>query len=351
MTRLTKQEFHIRITSDDKTAVDYLANTSGLSRQKLKQTMQKGCVWLERVKTELEEYEIGDAGKEVLAVDVTEDNSGESNAVEDCFLEKNSQENSAVKEKPIKKIKQQSQAAFIQRLRRAKKVVKKRDILHFYYDESVLESETLPAVLVEDFGAYSVWNKPSGMLSQGSKWGDHTTIYRFVEKQLQPERPAFIVHRLDKAAHGLIIIAHKKSVASQFSRMFEQHEIEKRYQVKVAGDFSTMIPIEAVRLTISDKIESKTATSHVRIVSFDTVENTSMLEVQIETGRKHQIRKHLLGVGFPVVGDRLYAGGGYKVDKSAETEEQTEVDLQLQAKYLSFVCPLTSEKREFTLKS
>ena len=49
---LTKQELHIPITADDKTAVDWLAESSKLSRQKLKQCMQKGCVWLERVKSD-----------------------------------------------------------------------------------------------------------------------------------------------------------------------------------------------------------------------------------------------------------------------------------------------------------
>jgi len=115
-----------------------------------------------------------------------------------------------------------------------------------------LSIEASPAILVEDCGDYSIWNKPSGMLSQGSKWGDHCTIYRWVEKNLQPERAAFVVHRLDRAATGLILLAHKKSVASQFSRLFEKREIYKRYLVKVKGDFSKNLTDKNDVFTIND---------------------------------------------------------------------------------------------------
>ena len=292
---MAKQEFHIPITSDGKTAVDWLAEESRLSRQKVKRYMQNGCVWLERVK------------------------SGDSDGSVDQS--------------------KTTQQGYIQRLRRAKKVLNKNEVLHFYYDESVLSKETAPAILIEDLGEYSIWNKPSGMLSQGSKWGDHCTVNRWAEKHLQPERPAFIVHRLDRAANGLIILAHTKSVASQFSKMFEQRQVDKRYQVEVEGDFSTMIVDAESTLTINEAIDEKIAISHITILSVNSDENTSTLEVKIETGRKHQIRKHLSNLGFPVVGDRLYGNG-------SET-----IDLQLQAKSLKFTCPLTAEERFFTLDS
>ena len=292
--RLAKQEFHIAITSEGKTAIDWLAESLNLSRQKLKQCMQKGCVWLERLKNDDEEIVY------------------QSKAI---------------------------QQGYIRRLRRAKKVLNENQVLHFYYDEFVLAIESAPAMLVEDLGEYSIWNKPSGMLSQGSKWGDHCTVYRWAEKHLKPERPALIVHRLDRAANGLIILAHKKSVASQFSKMFEKRQIDKRYQVEVVGDFSTMITTAENLLTINDDVSEKAAISHVAILAFNEAENTSILEVQIETGRKHQIRIHLSNLGFPVVGDRLYGNAPEKLD------------LQLQAKSLKFTCPTTSEERTFTLDS
>ena len=307
----SKKEFHIPINVEGKTAIDWLAEESGLSRQKLKQTMQKGCVWLERVKSKLDD----------------------NKSVDDTL-----------KTSQLAQIEQ----AYVQRLRRAKKILNKNQILHFYYDESVLESEASPAILIEDLGDYSIWNKPSGMLSQGSKWGDHCTIYRWAEKQLKPERSAFIVHRLDRAANGLIILAHKKSVANQFSRMFEQRLIDKIYLVTVEGDFSPMIASEDVNagiLTINHDVDGKSAISHVRMIDFNKTENSSLLKIKIETGRKHQIRKHLSGLGFPVRGDRFYA------NKNENRIDLESVDLQLQAKSLKFICPISAEERSFTLDS
>ena len=197
------------------------------------------------------------------------------------------------------------------------------------------------AQLICDEGDYSIWNKPSGMLSQGSKWGDHCTINRWVEKVLKPERPAFVVHRLDRAASGLIIVAHKKTVAAQFSRMFQAREIEKHYQVKVQGDFSLTFPESiTTKKTITESIDEKAAISHVYFMKYHgiKVDDESLLKMHIETGRKHQIRKHLLNIGFPVIGDRLYG---------TSTSSKKEKDLQLKAVYLEFVCPVSNEIKSF----
>ncbi len=280
-----KQEHHIPVT-ESLSAVELLSENTDFSRQKIKQFMQKGCVWLEQ-----------DAKKNQRTT---------------------------------------------QRIRRAKKSLSVGDILHFYYDKKVLSSTPEAAELISDQGAYSIWNKPSGMLSQGSKWGDHCTINRWAEKNLKPERPAFIVHRLDRAASGLIILAHRKQTAAQFSKMFEKREIEKHYEVKVQGDFSQAFPeFSNHKKTIDEPIDDKSAISHIQFLNYDKANNASLLDVNIETGRKHQIRKHLLGVGFLVIGDRLYGS------KNKDYEE----DLKLKAVLLKFICPVKNEEVLFRLKT
>lgn len=282
---MSSKEFHLQVSTDGKTAVEMLAEASGFSRQKIKQAMQKGCVWLEKAKNPNGEQLTG----------------------------------------------------HIQRLRRAKKALSMGETIHFYFDEKVLESETPAAILISDQGDYSIWNKPSGMLSQGSKWGDHCTIYRWAEKHLKPERTAYTVHRLDRAANGLIILAHKKQVAAKFAKLFQQRRVEKHYRVLVEGDFSNVLAGEEKHITISTDLEGKTAISHVSLIENDKKQNTSLLDVQIETGRKHQIRKHLSGLGFPVVGDRLYGSG------------KNEMDLQLAAVSLKFSCPVSGKIQYFEL--
>jgi len=181
-----------------------------------------------------------------------------------------------------------------QRVRRAKKTLSLGDELHFYYDPIVFKQVPNPAILIADEGDYSVWYKPYGMLSQGTKWGDHCTLVRWAEKHLKPQRNAFIVHRLDRAATGLIVVAHTKSAAVSLSTMFQ----ERSYAV-VRGKIEQS-------LTIESPVDDKAAISHITGLEYSAVFNQSLVEVNIETGRKHQIRKHLSSIGHAIVGDRLY---------------------------------------------
>jgi tRNA pseudouridine32 synthase/23S rRNA pseudouridine746 synthase len=168
------------------------------------------------------------------------------------------------------------------------------------------------------------------MLSQGSKWGDHCTVYRWAEQQLVPQRTAFIVHRLDRAASGLIMLAHSKRMAKQLSMLFQQRQIEKHYHVWVQGHCQ-----QAQRIDIP--LANKAARSHIKLLQYNAANNSSHLEVHIETGRKHQIRQHLAHIGFPVVGDRLYG------------RDNQDQDLQLRAYSLRFICPITQTERYFQL--
>ena len=240
-----KIEHHITIEQNDESVIDKLQQVTGLSRQKIKQAMQKGAVW----------YTRGDT---------------------------------------------------TQRLRRAKKVLNQNDIVHCYYDEQVLSSIPPEPELIADEGDYSIWYKPYGLRSQGSKWGDHCTVNRCAENLLMPQRPSFIVHRLDRAASGLIILAHTKTKAAEFSRMFQQRKIDKRYRAIVHGEFSNI----GQEKTIHADIDGKPAVSHVMTLAYNKEDNKSLLQVRIETGRKHQIRCHLSGSGYPIVGDRLHGISG-----------------------------------------
>ena len=265
-----KFEQHLEIDSLNKTAVDILEQSTELTRQAIKQAMTKGALWLTRNKS-------------------------------------------------------------TQRIRRADKPLQPGDELHLYFDKKVLEQPPETATLVADEGLYSIWYKPYGMLSQGSKWGDHCTINRWVEKNLEPQRPAFIVHRLDRAATGLMIIAHQKKIAAYFSNLFQSRNIEKKYQAIVEGKFTDT-------LILKSDIENKPALSQAKAIAYNPATNQSLIDVTIETGRKHQIRRHLSEAGFPIVGDRLYGQG----------DEYTP-DLCLASCYLSFVAPTDSLKKSYHL--
>lgn len=265
------EEFHIDV-KEEITALEQLHISTAYSKSRIKDIMQKGAVWLT-------------SGK----------NTG--------------------------------------RIRRAGKILKPGMAIHLYYDEKVLAQKPAPPLLISDEGSYSIWYKPYGMYSQGTKWGDHCTVYRWAESNLIPQKPAFIVHRLDRAARGLIIVSHSKTITGRFTEIFEQRKIKKIYRVIVHGNFLQ----DSENRTISSDIDGKRAISHVTQLEYYEKKDISLLEVLIETGRKHQIRKHLSQVGFPVAGDRLYG------------KNEESVDLQLCAHYISFACPESGIKKEYCL--
>lgn len=274
---LSKFEKHIEVTCNHVLAVDLLALHTPLSKQSLKKIMQKGAVWL------------------------TKGNK-------------------------------------TQRLRRAKKELRKGEVIHIYYDPHILNQAPLSPTLICDEGAYSLWHKPSGLLSQGSKWGEHCTITRFAEQNLTPERNSFVVHRLDRAANGLILIAHEKNAAAKFSKLFQNRLIEKRYHIWVKGAFKETVTSN-LPVTVDSEIDGRSAVSHFSFLHYDAKLDRSLLDVSIDTGRKHQIRRHSALLGFPVIGDRLHGVSDGKED------------LQLTAYYLGFICPYTQVKKSFNLHS
>jgi len=215
-----------------------------------------------------------------------------------------------------------------QRLRRVKKGLLVGDELHFYFNKEVLSAPVPQAKLIADLIDYSVWYKPYGMLSQGSKWSDHCTIARFAQQNLPNERSTFIVHRLDRAATGLIIVAHSKTAARALSHMFEFHQLEKYYHIIVHGNHNERPQPEV----IDCDVDGKSACSTFICLSYNSESNRSLIKVKIESGRKHQIRIHAASIGMPVVGDRLHG--------IADQNEQN--DLQLCAVSLRFICPLTT---------
>lgn len=221
------------------------------------------------------------------------------------------------------------------RVRRSKRLLKKGDKVHLYFDEAKLTADITPAKLVSDQVGYSIWYKPCGMFSQGTKWGDHSAICRWIELHAMPTKQCFLVHRLDRATQGLMIIAHTKSIAKAFSKLFEHRHIEKHYLAKVNGEF----PHEFVEQVIDQAIDTKNARTKVLSVNYNEKFNESQVRVSLETGRKHQIRKHFSNLGYPIIGDRLY---------NTETANSENRDLQLQSCLLSFNCPITHKHLTFS---
>ncbi len=223
------------------------------------------------------------------------------------------------------------------RLRRASKRLNIGDELFLNYDTDILSQEVIEPELIHDALHYSVWFKPYGLACQGSRWGDFASINRWVEANLHrlqngTERPALLAHRLDRATSGLMLICHSKQAARQFSDLFQTGKVDKRYQAVVHGDFSQY----PAQMEINTPVDGKAAKSLFTHVQRDA--QHSLVDIQLLTGRKHQIRKHLSELKHPIVGDRLYG-----------KEDGGERDLQLQSVSLQFTCPIEGKEEHFSL--
>lgn len=258
-------------TNAGEIALEVLASASGLPKARIKDAMNKGAVWLQRGKHQ-------------------------------------------------------------KRLRRATTALQAGDKLHLHYNPDLLALIPPTPQLLADERHYTVWMKPAGLLAQGTLEGDHCSLLRVAEQQLQ--REVFLVHRLDREASGLMLIAHNGKAAAALSALFAREgkeAIEKRYRVEVRGEV-------ADNGEISTELDGKPALTRFSRLNYDQEKNCSTVEVELVTGRKHQIRRHFAALGHAVLGDPQYG-----------TDNKDARGLQLQAVSLRFQCPLTRRQRHYTL--
>jgi 23S rRNA pseudouridine1911/1915/1917 synthase len=179
-------------------------------------------------------------------------------------------------------------------------------------DDRFLGRLGLRIVHIDD--AIIVIEKPTGLLSMGSDREKEKTAHRILNDHLKaanksPRQQAFIVHRLDRETSGLMMFARSAAIQEKLQRDWKN--VTKRYLAIVEGT-----PTQASGTLRDHLMESKSlkvhrvanggelAITHYRVMRSFGV--TSMLELTIETGRKHQIRVQLAAIGHPVVGDRKY---------------------------------------------
>ena len=214
--------------------------------------------------------------------------------------------------------------------------------------EIELKAQDIPLEILYEDNDIIVVNKPKGMVVHPANGNPDGTLVNAIMSICKDSlsgiggeiRPG-IVHRLDKNTSGAIIIAKNDKAHINLSEQLKNHEIKKTYIALVRGivkenNATINMPIgrsKKDRKKMAVDKNGKDAITHFKVLK--RYSNCSLLEINIETGRTHQIRVHLSHIGYPIIGDEVYSNGKNKWNIEGQC---------LHAKSLYFIHPITGEK-------
>ena len=170
--------------------------------------------------------------------------------------------------------------------------------------------------IIEDNENFIVINKPIGIpVQSGTKSFRNIIDVLKKTKYFENSKP-FIVHRLDKETSGILIIAKNRKFAQLFTSLFRIRKIHKTYLAIVHGKVNQSIKVMNDDLIYyeNNKKNIQKAISNLKVLKSN--EGYSFLELNPITGRKHQLRKQLLNIGNPIVGDDKYFLNNRKKNKN-----------------------------------
>ena len=191
-------------------------------------------------------------------------------------------------------------------------------------------------------------NKPAGLLSVASASENKVHAHAMLRNQLsRPKRPVKLwpVHRLDRDTSGVLLFATSREMREAVNAKW--FSAEKTYLAIVKGcpnpaegtiDQPLWMDPEKYHMNVGTHQEAKTAVTHFKTLK--TANNRSLLEVQLETGRQHQIRAHLSWLGHSVIGDPRYGSDGPRLGLHALRLSISRPDT---GKQLTFETPAPSE--------
>lgn len=203
-------------------------------------------------------------------------------------------------------------------------------------------------ILYED-DAIIVINKEAGILSMAASrskdWDAYRQLTDYVKKEKRSNR-IYIVHRLDRDTSGVMVYAKTKAAKEKLQKNWHDVVKERTYTALVEGNVekqegtisSWLKENQAMKVySTSDKKEGKHAVTHYKKI--DGNQSYTLLEVELETGRKNQIRVHMQDIGHPIVGDKKYGSKSNPIRR-----------LGLYATTLAFYHPTMDKLVRYTVK-
>lgn len=211
-----------------------------------------------------------------------------------------------------------------------------------------LKAQEIPIDIIYEDSDIIVVNKPKGMVVHPANGNPDGTLVNAIMAICKDSlsgiggeiRPG-IVHRLDKDTSGLLIVAKNDKAHVNMSEQIKNHEVKKTYIALVRGivkenEATIDMPIarsRSDRKKMAVDKNGRNAVTHIKVLK--RYDKYTLLEINIETGRTHQIRVHLSHIGYPIIGDYIYSNG---------KNEFGVVGQCLHAKCLEFKHPVTGKE-------
>lgn len=185
-----------------------------------------------------------------------------------------------------------------------------------------LKAQDIPIEIIYEDKDIIVVNKPKGMVVHPANGNPDGTLVNAILAICKDSlsgiggeiRPG-IVHRIDKDTSGILIVAKNDKAHVNMSEQIKNHEVKKKYIALVRGvikenEATIDMPIgrsNSDRKKMAINKNGKNAITHIKVLK--RYDKYTLLEVNIETGRTHQIRVHLSHIGYPIIGDYVYSNG------------------------------------------
>jgi 23S rRNA pseudouridine1911/1915/1917 synthase len=227
--------------------------------------------------------------------------------------------------------------------------LKTGDVVEYVKYKPAAGTADSPFPVIFEDDSLLVVHKPAGILTHAEKGTTGTSLYKemleFIRERSKGKERIYVVHRLDREVSGIVLFVKNEKVKESVTA--EWRNTTKRYWALVHG--SPAKPdgtIESWLVEAADqkmyvvkqwKEGAKKAITHYKTIR--KVDNTTLLEIELETGKKNQIRVHLAEIGCPIVGDWRY-GAKDKVKRK----------VRLHAFYFSMKHPVTGVQLEFNLR-
>ena len=212
-----------------------------------------------------------------------------------------------------------------------------------------LKAQDIPLNVIYEDNDIIVINKPKGMVVHPANGNPDGTLVNAVMNKCKDSlsgiggeiRPG-IVHRLDKDTSGAIIVAKNDKAHIALSEQLKNHEVKKTYLALVRGiikenEATINMPMarsKKDRKKMDVDKDGKEAITHFKVLGRYKNKYT-LLQINLETGRTHQIRVHLSHIGYPIIGDEVYSNGKNEWNVSGQC---------LHAWKLEFIHPITGKK-------